>query len=62
MNLITVVLALVVLGVVLWLVFKYVPMDADVRQIIKVVVIVAVVLWLLSVFGLLDALKAITIP
>lgn len=62
MPLFVVVLALIVLGVVLWLVFKYVPMDADVKQIIKVVVIVAVVLWLLQVFGLLDALKTITIP
>lgn len=62
MQLLTVVLALVVLGVVLWLVYKYIPMDADVKQIIKIVVIVAAVLWLLDVFGLLDALKAIQIP
>lgn len=57
-----IVLALVVLGILLWLVFKYIPMDADIKQIIKIVVIVAVVLWLLQVFGLLDALKTITIP
>lgn len=57
-----IVLALVVLGILLWLVFKYIPMDADIKQIIKIVVIVAVVLWLLQVFGLLDALKTITVP
>lgn len=62
MPLYLIILALVVLGVILWLVFKYVPMDADIRQIIKVVVIIAVILWLLQAFGLLDALKTITIP
>lgn len=45
-----VVLTLVLIGVVLYL-LALIPMDAAIRQLIRVVVIVAVVLWLLGVFG-----------
>lgn len=50
MNLI---LVLVVVGVMLWLVNSYIPMDLTIKKILNSVVIVAVVLWLLSVFGIL---------
>lgn len=48
-----VVLTLVVIGVLLWLLNTYVPMDQKIKTIINVVVVICVVLWLLSVFGLL---------
>jgi len=41
---------LVVIGVVLWLVNTYIPMDATIKRIINIVVIVFVVIWLLSLF------------
>jgi hypothetical protein len=40
-----------VVGLLLWLINTYVPMDGKIKNIINVVVVVAVVLWLLSVFG-----------
>jgi len=52
MPLLTVVLTLVVVGVLLWLVNTYIPMDGKIKNILNIVVVVAVVLWLLSVFGL----------
>jgi hypothetical protein len=61
MSLISLVLVLVAVGVVLWLVNRYIPMDAMMKRILNIVVIIAVVLWLLKVFGLLDQLGAITV-
>lgn len=51
---IQVIVALIVVGVLLWLVNSMIPMDAKIKTILNVVVVIAVVLWLLSFFGLLD--------
>ena len=45
MTLLVLVVTLVVVGVLLWAV-QAIPMDAAIRNILRVVVIVAVVLWL----------------
>jgi hypothetical protein len=50
MPLITLVIYLIVIGVLLWLVNEYIPMDAGIKKIINVVVLVVVVLWILSLF------------
>ena len=50
MSLISLVVTLIVVGVLLWLVNTYIPMDAKIKNIINAVVVIAVVLWLLSVF------------
>ena len=50
MSLISVVIVLIVVGVLLWLVNKFIPMDAKIKQILNVVVVIIVVLWLLSLF------------
>jgi hypothetical protein len=49
-----VVLTLVVIGVLLYLLDSYVPMDARIKQLIYVVVIICVIFWLINVFGLLN--------
>jgi hypothetical protein len=56
MDLLSVVLVLVVVGVLLWLINTYVPMQPTIKSILNAVVIIVVVLWLLRAFGLLDAL------
>lgn len=61
MPLINVVLTLIVVGVLLWLVNTYIPMDAKIKQIMNVVVVIAVVLWLLSAFGMIGNLNAIRV-
>lgn len=58
MPLLNVLIALVVVGVLLWLVNSYIPMDHKIKNILNVVVVIAVVLWLLQAFGLLDSLKS----
>jgi hypothetical protein len=59
MPLIQLCLVLIVVGVLLWLVNRYIPMDGKIKQILNVVVVIAVVLWLLSLFGLFSSLSNI---
>ena len=61
MSLLHVVIVLVVVGVLLWLVNSYIPMDGKIKKILNVVVVIAVVLWLLQVFGLLGSLESMRI-
>ena len=56
MPLVNVVLVLIVIGVLLWLINSYIPMDGKIKRVLNVVVIIAVVIWLLKVFHLLDSL------
>ena len=51
MSLITLAITLIVVGVLLWLVNTYIPMDGKIKKILNIVVVVVVVLWLLNVFG-----------
>jgi hypothetical protein len=60
MPLINVVIALVVVGVLLWLV-NLIPMQGTIKSILNVVVVIAVVLWLLNVFGLMQSLSHIRV-
>ncbi|MGD0931854.1 MAG: Thivi_2564 family membrane protein [Candidatus Korobacteraceae bacterium] len=59
MPLLQVVIVLVVVGVLLWLVNRYVPMANSINSILNGVVVIAVVLWLLNIFGLLKTLSSI---
>ena len=54
MSLISVVIVLIIVGVLLWLVNTYIPMDNKIKTILNVVVVIAVVLWLLQGFGVLS--------
>jgi hypothetical protein len=55
MPLIQVLLALIVVGVLLWLVNTYIPMQSAIKSILNAVVVIVVVLWLLNVFGVLHS-------
>jgi len=61
MSLVGLVLTLVVVGVLLWLLNNYVPMDAKIKTILNVVVVIVVVIWLLQAFGVLGSLQGIRI-
>lgn len=61
MSLVTLFLVLIVVGVLLWLVNTYIPMDRKIKNILNVVVVILVVLWLLRAFGVLDSLNSIRI-
>ena len=61
MPLIQLVIVLVVVGVILWLINSYIPMQGTLKKILNVVVVIAVVVWLLSVFGVIGNISAIRI-
>jgi len=61
MPLINLVIVLIVVGVLLWLVNNYIPMDRKIKSILNVVVLIAVVLWLLNAFGLFGSMSTIHI-
>ncbi len=61
MPLMSVIVVLLVVGVLLWLVNTYIPMDGKIKSILNAVVVIAVVLWLLQIFGLLNQLNGIRV-
>lgn len=61
MPLINLVIVLIVVGVLLWLVNTYIPMDRKIKSILNAVVVIVVVIWLLQVFGVLGSLGNIRI-
>jgi hypothetical protein len=61
MPLINLVITLIVVGVLLWAVNTYVPMDSKIKSILNVIVVLVVVVWLLQVFGVLGSLSNVRI-
>ena len=61
MPLMQVLIVLVVVGLLLWLVNRFIPMQGTIKSILNAVVVIAVVLWLLDVFGLFHSLSRIHI-
>jgi type IV secretory pathway TrbL component len=59
--LITLVVTLIVVGVLLWAVNTYIPMDPKIKTIMNVVIVIAVVLWLLQAFGVLGHLSTVRV-
>lgn len=62
MSLLTMAVTLIVVGILLWLVNTYIPMDGKIKKILNIVVVITVVLWLLSAFGVLGRSGAIEVP
>jgi len=61
MPLVTVVLVLIVVGVLLWLINTYIPMDRKIKNILNIVVVVVVMIWLLQAFGLMGSLTKVRV-
>ena len=62
MPLLNVVVTLIVVGVILWLINNYIPMQATIKKILNVVVVVVVILWLLYGFGILNSSGDVHMP
>jgi hypothetical protein len=61
MPLLNVVVVLIVVGILLWLVNRFIPMQGTIKSILNAVVVICVVLWLLNVFGLFGSLSHIRV-
>jgi hypothetical protein len=62
MPLLNVVITLVVVGVILWLINTYIPMQATIKKILNIVVVIVVILWLLYGFGIISGGGDINMP
>ena len=61
MSILTILLVIIVVGVLLWLVNRFIPMHGTIKSIFNAVVIILLVLWLLSAFGVIDVLQGTTV-
>jgi len=61
MSLISLILTLVAVGVLLWAVNTYIPMDPKIKNIMNIVIVVAVILWLLQAFGVLGHISNVQV-
>ena len=61
MPLLTIVIVLIVVGVLLWLINNYIPMDRKIKNILNILVVILVVLWLLKAFGIWNSIKGVKI-
>jgi len=61
MPLLQILMVLIVVGVLLWLVNSFIPMQGQIKSILNAVVVIAVVLWLLNIFGLFHSLSHIRV-
>ena len=62
MSLISLVVTLIVVGVLLWLVNNYIPMDGNIKKILNAVAVICVVVWLLYAFGVMGHAGDIRVP
>lgn len=53
MPVINLIIVLVVIGVILYLINTYIPMDQKIKTILNIVVVIILLLWLLGIFGVL---------
>ena len=61
MSLISILVTLIVVGLLLWLVNNYIPMDSKIKNILNIVVVILVILWLLQAFGVLGSLGGVRV-
>lgn len=61
MSILTVILVIVVVGVLLWALNSFVPMDSKIKSILNIVVVILLILWLLQAFGVIGALGGVRV-
>ena len=57
MSLLTIILFIVAIGVVMWAINRFVPMQPGIRSVLNALVTILLIVWLLDVFGLIDVLR-----
>ena len=59
MPLVQIVMVVLTVGILLWLINRYIPMQGTIKSILNAIVVIALVLWLLNIFGFLHSLARI---
>ncbi|MEO6548243.1 MAG: Thivi_2564 family membrane protein [Ferruginibacter sp.] len=61
MPILTILLVLIVAGVILYLINRYIPMDSKIKSILNLVVVIVIIVWLLKVFGIWGSMSSIKV-
>ena len=61
MPILTIILTIIIVGLLLWVVNSYLPMDGKIKQILNIVVVIILVIWLLKIFGIFAGLNNVRI-
>ena len=61
MPILTILIVLIVVGVILYLINNYIPMDRKIKSILNIVVVIGVIIWLLKAFNLLSGLGSMKV-
>ena len=61
MSLLSIIIVIVVVGLILYLINTYLPMDAKIKSNLNVVVVIVLIIYLLKVFGLLSGIENVRI-
>ena len=61
MSLLTIIIVLVFVGVALWLINEYIPMDTRLKKILNIVVAIVLIIWLLRALGAFEYLEKVRI-
>ena len=59
MPLINLIAILIAIGIALYLINNYIPMDVKIKNIINAVVVISVCVWLMRIFGIISSLSYI---
>jgi cytochrome c biogenesis protein CcdA len=61
MPILTIVIVIIGVGVILWLINSFIPMQRTIKRVLNAVIIIILVIWLLKIFGVLDSLQNVQI-
>lgn len=61
MSLLSLIIAIIVVGVLLWAVNNFIPMDGKIKSILNAIVVIVLILWLLQAFGVLGSVGNIRV-
>lgn len=59
MSVLTIIVTIVIVGVILWAINSFIPMDGKIRSILNAVVVILLIIWLLQAFGVLGSLRGV---
>ncbi len=61
MPILNVLLVIIVVGLLLWLVNRFIPMQSTIKMILNLVVVIVLIIWLLKVFGVWGTVSSATL-
>ena len=57
MPLTTVIITILAAGLLLWLVYRYIPMQGQIKSILNGVVVIVLVVWIANLYGVFEHLS-----